>query len=203
MRRPARHSRLMRAALPAVLLVIAAGVGACAAPARLFVNADADMSYYRRIAVLPFDNLSGDRFAGARVTRAFVTELVISGRYEIVEPEEYRVALAAIGGEANVQGQYDLAKLQDGARRVQATGILRGAVTEYQMIRAGSDQVPAVGFDVELVDVATGQIVWRLSASKKGHGRLPLVGGPNTRTLASVAQEACMEAVARLEREAF
>jgi len=189
--------------LPAALLAAAAWLGGCAAPGRLYVNPEADMAYYDRIAVLPFDNLSGDRFAGARVTRAFVTELVISGRYQIVEPEEFRVALAAIGGEANVQGQYDMAKLKEGAQRVQAKGILRGAVTEYQMMRAGSDQIPVVSVDVELVDVATGNIVWRLSTTKRGRGRIPLLGGPNTRTLASVTQEACMEAVQRLEREAF
>jgi len=192
----------MRRAAAACGLAALALTG-CAAPGRLYVNPEADMSFYNRIAVLPFDNLSNDRFAAARVTRALVTELVISGRYEVVEPEEFRVALSRIGGEANAQGLYDMAKLKQGAQSVQATGILRGAVTEYQMMRVGSDQVPVVGFDVELIDVATGNIVWRLSTMKKGRGRIPVVGGPNALTLSRVTQDACVDAVGQLEREAF
>jgi hypothetical protein len=187
----------------AAALALALALAGCAAPGRLYVNPDADMTYYGRIAVLPFDNLSNDRFAAARVTRAFVTELVISERYDVVEPEEFRMALARIGGEPSAQGLYDMAKLKEGAGTVQATGILRGAVTEYQMLRVGSDQVPVVGFDVELIDAATGNIVWRLSTTKKGRGRIPVIGGPNALTLARVTQDACMDAVARLTREAF
>lgn len=185
------------------LALLALYLTGCAAPGRLYVNPEADMSFYSRIAVLPFDNLSNDRFAAARVTRAFVTELVISERYDVVEPEEFRIALSRVGGEPNSQGLYDMAKLRQGAQAVEATGILRGAVTEYQMMRVGSDQVPVVGFDVELIDVATGNIVWRLSTQKKGRGRIPVIGGPNSLTLARVTQDACIDAVDRLEREAF
>lgn len=188
-------------ALAAFLLL---GLAGCAAPGRLYVNPEADMSFYSRIAVLPFDNLSGDRHASARVTRAFITELIISERYEVVEPEEFRAALSRIGGDPSVStGLYDSNKLREGAQSVKATGILRGAVTEYQMMRQGSDQVPVVGFDVQLIDVATGNIVWRLSAMKKGRGRIPVLGGPNTLTLARITQDVCIDAVARLEREAF
>lgn len=199
----AHRSRRRTAVVKAGLVLLVAALAGCAAPGRLYVNPEADMSFYSRIAVMPFDNLSNDRFAAARVTRAFVTELVIAERYEVVEPEEFRTALARIGGEANAQGLYDMAKLKQGAQSVQATGILRGAVTEYQMVRAGSDQVPVVGFDVELIDVATGNIVWRLSSVKKGRGRIPVIGGPNALTLARVTQDACIDAVERLEREAF
>ncbi|MBI5710477.1 MAG: hypothetical protein HZC42_09270 [Candidatus Eisenbacteria bacterium] len=178
------------------------GLSGCAAPARFYVNPQADMSYYKKIAVLPFSNLTQQGFAGERVTRAFVTELVITDRFQVVEPAEFRAVLARVGVESNIESGIDPDKLKEAAAQVGATGVVRGAVSEYQMQRAGQEEVPVVSFDVELLDAATGNVVWRVSLSRKGHGRLPLVGG-GARTFGRVTQEACEQAVAVLRGKAF
>ena len=78
---PRPHGSSMALALASLLLL-----SGCAASPRLFVNPQADMTLYQKIAVVPFTNLSGEGFAAARVTRAFVTELVISNRFQILDP---------------------------------------------------------------------------------------------------------------------
>lgn len=187
-----------------VAALVLLGIGACASTSpRLFVNPEADMSYYEKVAVLPFHNFTTGRFAGVRVTRAFITELIITERYQVVEPGEFRSVLERIGGEPNVQGEYDPAKLRQGARQVEATGVIRGAVTDFQLERSGSDQVPVVSFDVEMLDVATGNVVWRISTTRKGKGRFPIFGAGSSRTFGKLTQESCMEIVHKLNREAF
>ncbi len=197
--RPRRRSRILLLA-PVVLLAAILG---CAAPGKLYVNSDADMSYYDKIAVLPFSNLSGQPYAGERIMRSFVTELVITERFHIVDPSEFRAVLDRIGGLPGAEGTYDPKKLKDASKETGATGIIRGAVTEYGMQRGSNEERPILAFDVEMVDVQTSNIVWRASVSKRGKGRVPVVGGGGTRTLSRLTEDACHELVGRLEKEAF
>lgn len=195
--------RSHRAPLLLCVAVLSALLG-CAAPGKLYVNSDADMSYYDKVAVLPFSNMSGQPYAGDRVMRSFVTELVITERFHIVDPSEFRAVLDRIGGLPGSDGAYDPKKLKDASKETGATGIIRGAVTEYGMQRGGeSDDRPILAFDVEMIDVQTSNIVWRASVSKRGKGRVPVIGGGGTHTLSRLTGEACHELVSRLEKEAF
>lgn len=171
---------------------------------RVYVNPAADMAFYKKIAVLPFSNMSTDGLAGQRVTRAFITELIMTDRYQIVQPEEFRFALSKINGLPGPDGGYEMAKLKEAATESGATGIVRGAVTEYQMQRSGgSDETPVIAFDVELIDVNTGDVAWRSSITMRGRGRLPVIGGGGIKSMGSLTQKACQELVDRLRREAL
>jgi len=187
------------------LMVIAAALASpgCAAPVRLYVNPQADMTHYERIAVLPFGNLSQQVFAGERVTRMFTTELIMADRYRIVEPADFVTLLSRMGVEPDQSGGLDPKKLAEAADSLHATGIIRGAVSEYGFQRMGQDDVPVLAFDVELLDAATGDVVWRVSISRRGKGRLPLFGSGGTRSFSTLTQEACIEAVAELKRKAL
>jgi TolB-like protein len=184
---------------PLALLVLACS---CASGARIFVNPDADMSFYKKVAVLPFANLSPDALAAARVTRAFVTELVIVNRFQVVQPEEFAGVLQRMGVSPNPDGTYDAGKLKEAAAKVGVTGILRGAVTEYQVVRGEGADTPILSFDAEMMDANTGTVVWRSAISKRGRGRVPVIGS-GTRSLGRLTQDACAEVVTRLAKEAF
>lgn len=174
----------------------------CASRTRLYVNPQADMAYYKKIAVLPFANLSSDNLAAPRVTRALVTELLMAARFQIVQPEDFVGALQRGGVYPGGDGSYEVAKLKELAEQAGVSGILRGAVTEYQMTRSEAGDTPQIAFDVELLDVATGQVAWRSSIARRGHGRLPILGS-GSRSLARLTQEACEELVARLRKGAL
>ena len=195
----ARAARRMLAAGGALALLVAG----CAAPARMYVNPLADMTLYRKVVVVPFGNLSGDVYAGARVTRAFTTELVIADRFQIVDPAQLLGELERVNALPDATGQIDPVKLRDAAATLQATAVIRGAVNEYAARGSGSDTYPVVSFDVEMVDTATGNIVWRISVTETGKGRLPIVGGSGERTFGRVTQTACQRAVDQLRKKAF
>jgi len=183
----------------ALIALLACG---CATTSRLYVNPEADQGFYRKIAVLPFANLSGNSLAAPRVTRAFVTELIIADLYTLVEPELVQEALSAGGVEADGQGRYPSEKIKEAAPRLGVQGVVQGTVTEYEMQRRGEDDTPVLGFDVELLDVATGNVVWRFHWVGKGAGRLPIVGG-GIRTLAQLTQRACQATVGDLKAKAL
>jgi TolB-like protein len=176
-------------------------LGSCAPSMRLYVNPDADLAFYKKIAVLPFNDISGNSLSAPRVTRAFVTELILTNRYQIVQPEEFVGVLNRMRI-TPVSGVYDPAQLKDAASQMGLHGILRGTVTEYQMSRDGSGEIPVIGFDAELIDVNTGNVVWRSSISKRGKGRVAILGA-GTRSLGKLAQDACAEMVTHLRKGAL
>jgi TolB-like protein len=193
--RPSTWAR--RAAM--VLLLSTAG---CASGPLLYVNSQADLTFYKKIAVIPFRNLTSERFAGERVTRAFLTELVMTEHYQVVDQNEFAAVLDKIGGNPGMEGIYDPAKVKEAATQVQATGILRGSVSDYSYRRSGTTDTPILAFDVELIDVATDNVVWRGSVVRKGKTRLPIFGG-GERTHAELIQHATHDLVSQIEREAF
>jgi len=194
---PARAARL--AATAALAAGLAAGLAACAPSPRLFVNHQADMTLYKRVVVVPFANLSGEGFAAARVTRALSTELVIADRFQMVDPSLLLGELERTGVTPDATGQIEITKLRDAATKLQATAIIRGVVTEYGLHRQGTDEYPVVSFDCEMVDVQTGIVIWRMSLSESGKGRLPVVGGGGERTFSRVTEAACRRAVELLK----
>ena len=186
------------------LAVLAAlGNAGCAAPVRLYVNPEADLTHYERVAVISFTNLSQQSFAGERVTRSFITELIMAGRYQVVEPVEFAVVATRMGIESDENGNFDPKRLAQAADSLHATGVIRGAVTEYGIQRLGQDEVAVLAFDAEMVDAATGDVVWRVSISRHGKSRFPVFGGGSTRTMGSLTQDACVEAVAQLKGKAL
>jgi len=193
---------LRRITIRAALAVTLLAVAGCASGPRLYVNSEADLAYYKRIAVLPFRNLTSERYAGERLTSAFLTELVMIERYEIVDMNEFAAVLSKTGGNPSSQNIYDPVKIKDAATQIGATGILRGAVTEFSTQRSGSSDIPVIAFDVELIDVATNNVVWRTSVARRGKSRVPIFGG-GARTHAQVVQEAARAVVAKIEREAL
>lgn len=197
-----RAWRWGRVAGLALALALAAS-GCASAPPRLYVNPMADMAFYRKVAVLPFGNLSQQNLAGPRVTRAFITELIIAERFRVVEPGDFYRVLEPIGGLPGSDGTYDPEKIRQAAATLEATGVIRGTVSEFQMQRAGQKEFPVIAFDVEMVDAVTGDVVWRASITRRGGGRMPVLGGSGPTTLGRITQEACRELVEDLRKKAF
>ena len=192
--------RGLRVVVAGVALVI--GAASCASSARVFVNPQADLAYYKKVAALPFSDLSASRDAAPRVTRAFVTEMIMCNRFELVQPEDFISTLNRMGIARQQDGTYDPDKLKGAATQLGVTGLIRGAVTEYQMTRTEGGDVPSVAFDAELIDVATGSVVWRSSIARRGKGRIPVFGG-NTRSLGKLTQDACRELVQHMKGKAL
>jgi curli biogenesis system outer membrane secretion channel CsgG len=130
----------------------------------------ADKSTKPRLAVLEFKNKADNQWwysGGAEAAQdVFVTELVKSGKYRVVEREQ----LAALMEEKNLtlSGDVDPATAVKIGKLLGVNYLLTGAVTEY-----GNTDVGGGGFGVSagkrkfvaamnarLIDTSTGEIVW-------------------------------------------
>jgi TolB-like protein len=172
----------------------------CGGPRR-FVHPAADIAFYERLALLPFDNLTAERAAGDKVTRAFLTELLIARRFDVVDPGR-AVKLARDEGIVPPikVGELTEATLMSLGERMGVQAVLSGVVREYTMVRIGQTQYPLITLDVTLVDTATGTTVWVLSHTKKGGPNLPFVSVGETFTLGELLQEICQETVSKIPR---
>jgi curli biogenesis system outer membrane secretion channel CsgG len=154
-------TRLATATVAAVAL-LAAGAAARAAD-----------STKPRIAVLEFKNKADNQWwyhGGAEAAQdVFVTELVKSGRFRVVEREQ----LSALMSEKNLalDGDVDPATAVRAGKLLGVKYFLTGAVTEYGSQETGAHGAYHVGFsagkktftaamNARIIDTESGEIVW-------------------------------------------
>ena len=184
------NARVGTLALAATLLL----TQACATPdaeGSLFVHPNADWSNYQRVAVLPLDNLTNERYAGERVREVINIELNAQGLFEAVE-------LGEVNRAVRTQGLANLSEL--GPEQTTALGtalgvqaILMGSVMEFNERRTGSVTLPDIAVSLRLVDVETGLAIWAVTDVRSG-AKL------STR-LFGFGEESQTEATVRLVRE--
>ena len=151
-----------------LLLVVLAGIGCSSSmePTQYF-HPQFDFSHVEKVAVLPLENLSSDRQAGARATRLLITELLASGAVDVVEPGEVTAVRERVvpGRSApTTEGMIDLGL----ALEVQA--IVLGSVSQSEIMRSGTVANPVVTLDLHMVETETGTTVWAATHTEKGAG---------------------------------
>lgn len=157
-------------AYPAVLLVASAlALSACAsgmAPTR-FTNPRFDFGFVERVAVVPFENLTNDAAAGARVTRLVITELLASGAVDVVEPGEVQAALDRMGARITTPSTEQVVSL---GQTLGVQAVVIGSVTQSETLRSGAVEMPVVSLDVHMLEAETGAAVWAATHTEKASG---------------------------------
>lgn len=126
-----------------------------------FVSPKASQKIYLKVAVMPFR--APLELAGASVADMFSTELLKTYKYSLVERSQMEQVLneQALG----LKGVTESALAMRVGRMLNVQGVIVGTVPEYGMRAVGSDELPAVGINVRMIDVETGSIVWSVSDS--------------------------------------
>lgn len=161
---------LQRAAIP--MLAVATTLWftqACASPemeTSLYIHPNADWSNYERVAVLPLENLTNERYAAERIREVLNIEINAQGLFEAVE-------LGEINRAVRTQGLVNLTEL--GPEQTKALGdalgvqaLLMGSVMEYDERRSGTVALPDVAVSLRLIDVETGLAIWAVSDARAG-----------------------------------
>jgi polysaccharide biosynthesis protein PelC len=145
-----------------VLLVSCSGMGPT-----VFVNKQYNFNFLEKVAVVPFENLSSDQGAAARVTHIFVTELLASESFDIAEPGEVsKVTQKYTGG-----GGASLTKDQivEVGKALGVQGIILGSVNENSSSR-GTSTANEITINARMVETETGQTVWSATNTEGGRG---------------------------------
>ncbi|MCB9897956.1 MAG: hypothetical protein H6825_08130 [Planctomycetes bacterium] len=184
---PRRLRVVPLATLVATLLAVVVGCASTEEVGTAFLHPNADLSLVRRVAVLPLENMTSDRFAGDRVREILAVELLAQGLFDVVDAGEVNRVLrtrnienvAALGPEAVRSLGEDLG--------VQA--LLLGSVMEYRERRSGTFTAPEIALSLRLVDVETGIAMWSVSGAHSGLDAMTRLFGTGEKSFTQVARD--------------
>jgi TolB-like protein len=145
-------------------------LAACASESRMSVyrHPNADLGAFKRVAVLPLDNLTTDRFASERVREVLVVELSSMETFQVVESGEVNRVLRALNiTNLSEAGPELIGKI---GKELKAEALLLGSVMEFRERQAGALTSPEVSISLRMVEAETGTVIWSASDSRKGMG---------------------------------
>lgn len=137
---------------------------------RFFVGWPEGISRMKSVAVMPFENLTAFPNAGEIVSELFTSELYSSGKFNVLESEQIKRILDEKGIE--FPKVIDRSFTQEIGSVLGVDGVFFGSVSEYWYrvrMEETREEEPAVGFNVRLVDVKTGAVVWASSCSRSSY----------------------------------
>ncbi len=170
----------------------------CASRQRMPIGSNQGMTDIRRVAIIPFENISREPDAGKKVTNVFLARLYEMNLVEVVDLGEVDPVL--MEERVRLTGQVDLATLRKIAAKLKVQGIILGHVEEYKQIRVENYQVPVVGVTVRMVDAGTGNIVWVSSVSRAGNDEETVFGRGRIISLTRLTQLVVDDMVVSLRR---
>lgn len=177
-----------------LVVLMLAGCGSMS-DIRSFMHEEADFSFYHKVGLLPFRNLAEDRLAGEKITEHFMTELLIKGEIEVMDPGQFNAVLAQVAKTNAPSSTLELspAQLSQIASVAGVQGIFSGTVHDYKMIQMGGEQYPMISMTVKFIDAPTGKVVWQSSVTATGGPNLPIVSIGEQFTLGHLSQKVAKE----------
>lgn len=159
----------MRHLLRAALLVLPLLVAACASQKvepTVYVHPNADLSVYERVAILPLENLTSERFAADRVRELLTVELSSRNLFEVVESGEVNRVLRT----KNLASAADIGPeaIQGIGKDLEAQALLTGSVIEFREQRTGTLNMPDIALSLKLLDVESGLVIWSVTDARTG-----------------------------------
>ena len=150
-----------RILLAAAALLMA---GCASAPTR-YIHPNADLAALKKVAVLPFENVSGQTGASDKVHKIFLVELLSLEAFDVVEPG--LVSKVLRGETAATPDALTPDDLKRIGTALGADGLFMGQVVDYADTRA-QNSAPEVTLQFRLVETASGATVWSTSQTRSG-----------------------------------
>jgi hypothetical protein len=138
----------------------------CASAPVHYIHPNADIAALEKVAVLPFENVSGAAGASDKVHKIFLVELLSMEVFDVIEPGLVSKALKSEGAATPDQlTPDDLKKL---GTSMGADALFLGQVIDYSEGRGSGEGAPAVTLQFRLVETASGATVWSSSETRAG-----------------------------------
>lgn len=183
-----------RSILISVLLAVSIGFS-CAGRGTpsFYIRQDYDFSFIKKVAVLPLDNLTNEKFAGEAVRQVVICELLATGLVDVVVPGDADAVVDKIGLRSIKSLNAEQIKTIGNGLKVQA--VVLGSVEKFGEMRIGNITAPEVTITLMMADTSSGSVIW--SVTKTGGGASFMA-----RHFGAKA-ESMSEAVLRVVREAI
>jgi TolB-like protein len=133
-----------------------------------YLHPNADLGAISKVAILPFENLTGERTASDKVQKVFYLELLTLQVFEVTEPGQVTKTLRGSGVAAtDALGPADFQRI---GKELGVDGVFLGSVVDYSDAQTGSTSTPEVTIDVRLIETQTGSTIWSTSHTRAGAG---------------------------------
>ncbi|MBI5235711.1 MAG: hypothetical protein HY886_05630 [Deltaproteobacteria bacterium] len=150
----------------------------------------------KRVAVLPFANVSGKGDAGDIVTNLFIVELFKTGRFQVEEAGN--ISQFMIHEKVNVIGEMDMDKLQILGARFGVDAVLIGRVEEFDDGSNTANAVPVLSVTVRMVDPQSGHIIWSAQHKRAGSDYTMIFDFGTVRSVSALAKNLIKEMIATI-----
>lgn len=158
-----------------------------------YIRQDYDFSYIKKVAVLPLDNLTNEKFAADAVRQVVICELLSTGLVDVAVPGEAEAAVDKLGLRSIKALNAEQIKNLGNSLKVQA--VVFGSVEKFGEVRIGNISAPEVTMTLMMADTTSGSIVWSVTKTGGGANFMARHFGARSDTMS--------EAVIRVVREAI
>lgn len=170
----------------------------CMSPG-LYIQSNADFTFIKRIAVLPFGNLTNDKFAGEKIRDIVTTEVLSRGFFDVIEQGEVnKVLREEAKGDATAIGQDAVKTI---GKRLGVQAFILGSVEEYEGSSGGGRSFPQVAISMRMIDVKSNKILWQVSYNKEGGGAISRLFGIGSKSISEISRELVKEMMDTLFKE--
>ncbi len=153
-------------ALAAIIILSLSG---CAAPQSesTFVRKKIDLRYVKKVAVLPFTNNTGDKFAAQRIRDITTTQILSMGIFDVVDKGVVDSALREMAiGKDKPMGTPILKRL---GQRLGVQAFIDGTINDIGSNKSGPFSYPEVSLTLKLIDSNSSEVLWQSSAHRNGY----------------------------------
>gem|GEM_PF-698182 len=166
----------------------------CGGP-KYFVRQKTDIDKIKKVAVMPLENFTSDQYAGEKIRRIVITELLLRG-IDVVEPGEVTRVLK--DSSAKSLSSVKAADMQSIGKTLGVDAAMTGSVEAFGMSRGISVTYPEVSIHLIVLEVSTGNIIGSVQHTVGGASFWTRHFGSEGITLSEAARKAVKEAIATL-----
>ncbi|MBI5826354.1 MAG: hypothetical protein HZB22_01280 [Deltaproteobacteria bacterium] len=184
-----------------LLFVLVAIITGCGGGTVKYINPSANLSYIKKIAILPFNNFSEDKYAGEKVRSALTIDLMSRHVFDVMEQGEVSKVLGMIFREEGfeegraVQMDKEMVKMVGEKLGVQA--VILGSVNDFSSSRGGSSN-NVVSISVRMIDTSSGIILWQANTTEVGNSTFRKMLGVDQVEMSILTRDAVRRAVSTL-----
>jgi TolB-like protein len=163
----------------------------CGGP-KHYIRPAVDISNIKRVAVLPLETFTADEYAGEKIRRAVITELLSRG-IDVIEPGEVTRVLMEL--KVRSLGSIKITDIQNIGKTLSVEAVMRGSVEAFGISRGISVSYPEVSIHLMLIEASSGNIIWSIWHTGGGASFWSRHFGAEGITLSEAARKVVKEAI--------
>lgn len=175
-----------------LVLVLLTLVGCASTPVH-YISSDVDFSFIQSVAVVPFQNLSADRYAAQRMESVFWGELLSYEGLDVVDPGE----VLKVWNELRLGADAVLTPSQVMAlgEKLGVDAVFTGSIEEYGLERLGSNKTYSVTAVFGMSETTSGSVIWNTQVQTDGSSMWKTLFGGQPKSLYAVSRDAVRQAL--------